>query len=223
MQNVYRWIWIPSALAILGMTLLFASQPAAIPVPGVMKHYTASDRSISIDHPSNWKPHLRSLHAVETEIDFRPARNVFMDINVNLQGSLMVDMLKSVDTENARIASMAPGSEAVTPHELSPNAHVHGAQAAHLKNLVTEFPGFEDEETAKTQIGGREALATSCRWTSPGLFGSRPMAGRRVTLLSGDHQVSIVYGCPKEMEKAILPVFDQMLKSLETDVQGGGQ
>jgi hypothetical protein len=205
------------------MTLLFASQPAAIPVPGVMKHYTASDRSISIDHPSNWKPHLHSSHAIETEIDFRPARNVFMDINVNLAGSLMADVLKSMDTQSSAIADMVPGGEKVRPPELSPIVHFHAAQSAHLKNLVTEFPGFEDGETTKMQIRAREALATSCRWTSPGLFGSRPMVGRRVTMLSGDHQVSIVYGCPKEMEKAVMPAFDRMLKSLETDVAGGAQ
>ncbi len=223
MLNANRGIWITSALAIVCMTLFFASQPPVIPVPGVMKHYTAGDRSIAIDHPSNWRPRLRSSHAVETELDFLPVRGAFMTITIDLQGSLMLDVLKSVDTENTQIAGMVPGSETAVNHELSPIAHVHAAQAAHLRNLVMEFPGFDDGETTKAQIGGKEALVTSCHWTAAGVMGSRPMVGSRVTLVSGNHPVSVVYGCPKEMQQTLLPVFDQMLHSLETDVAGGGQ
>ena len=38
---------------------------------------------------------------------------------------------------------------------------------------------------------------------------------------AGDHEASVVYGCPREIEKTVLPVFDKMLYSLELDVQGG--
>src|SRR2546427_8194328 len=133
MTTLYRTIWIPSALAILGMTLLFAAQPGAAPFPEAMKRYTAFDRSIRIDHPGNWKARVRSAHGIETEVEFKPAHNAFMTIDVNLQGSLMVDMLKSVDSQNSRIASMIPGGEALNSRRLSPLAHLHSVQAAHLK------------------------------------------------------------------------------------------
>src|SRR5437879_5784468 len=100
MKPVYRPIWILSAVAIVGMTLLFAAMPAPVPVAGAMRRFTASDRSVRIDHPGNWKARERSSHGIETEVEFKPAHNAFMTINVNLQGSLMVDVLKSVDSQN---------------------------------------------------------------------------------------------------------------------------
>ncbi len=223
MTTVCRSIWISSALAIVGMTLLFASQPATVPHPGAMKLFTASDRSVRIEHPGNWKARVRSSHAVETEVEFRPARTAFMTINVNLQGSLMVDMLKATESQNNRIAGIVPGGEALNPRQASPIVFLHSTQAAQLKNQVTEYPGFADGEATKGQIAGREALISTCGWTTPGLIGNRRMVGRRVTLLSGEHQVSVVYGCSEDMQQAILPVFDRMLTSLEVDIQGGGR
>ena len=104
----------------------------------------------------------------------------------------MVDVLKSVEGENNGIAAMVPGGEAVNPHEVSPLAHLHSTQAAHLKNSITEFPAFTDGETTRARIGGKDALVSACSWTAPGLFRGRPMSGRRVTLLSGHHEVSVV-------------------------------
>lgn len=223
MNTVTRTIWILSALAILGMTVLFGAMPPPAPIPEAMKRFTTSDRSIRIDHPGNWKSRVRSSHGIETELQFKPAHNVFMTIDVNLQGSLMVDMLKSVDSQNSQIASMIPGGAALNTNRLTPMEHLHEMQASQMKNSVAEYPGFADGTTEKTQIGGKQAIVTTCTWTSPGLLGSKPMVGRRVTLLSGDHHVSAQYGCPKAMQQSVLPVFDKMLNSMEIDVQGGAQ
>jgi hypothetical protein len=42
-------------------------------------------------------------------------------------------------------------------------------------------------------------------------------------VLSGDHQVSVIYGCLKEMRGEILPIFQEMQESIELDVPGGGK
>ena len=221
MRTVYRLIWIPSALAILGLTAYFGTQPIAIPTPAPMKRYTTGDRSVRIQHPGNWKAHERSSHGIETVLEFVPARNVRMSVTVDLQGSLVVDVLKSADTETSRIAGMIPGGEALNTHQQSPLVHLHAADGTHMKNDPVEFPGLEDGATTEARIAGKEALITTCTWTSPGIFGSQPMVGRRVTVLSGDHHVSAIYGCPKEMQKSLLPVFDTMMSSMELDVPGG--
>ena len=210
-------------IAFIAMGLLFCAQPSAPPNPAAMTRFTAGDRSLSIDHPSNWEAHLRSEEGVQTEVEFRPGACAFMKIEVNLQRSLIVDVLKSTDSENTGIAGMVPGGEALKPREYTPSAHLHSVQAAHLANQLSEFSGFRDGATEKARIGGQEALVTTCFWNAPGLLGSRNMAGRRVTLLSGDHQVSIVYGCLKEIQQTVLPVFDRMLISLDFDVAAGAQ
>ena len=64
----YRLLWIPSALVIIGMTIVFATQPLALPIPAPMKRYTTGDKSFRIQHPGNWKAHERSSHAIETEV-----------------------------------------------------------------------------------------------------------------------------------------------------------
>ncbi|HLJ54466.1 MAG TPA: hypothetical protein VKT77_05455 [Chthonomonadaceae bacterium] len=223
MQTLHRTIWIISALAIAGMTVLFATQPGSAVAVGETKRFTTADRSIAIDHPANWKPRSRSVQAVETEVEFNPSHDAFLSVDANLQGSLMADMLKSANSENSRIASMVPGGEALNPHQLSPLEHLHAVRAAHMKDLPAEYPGFTDGETAREQVAGHEALVSNCTWMSAGLFGGQPMVGRRVTILSGDHEVSVVYGCPRAKQKDYLPVFDRMLRSLALDVPGGPQ
>lgn len=223
MRVLYRVLWVPSLIALLGMTTLFAAQPETAPAAAAMKRYTNADRTLRIDHPGNWKARAQSSHAVENMIEFEPARFARMSIHEDLQGSLMVDILKSQDTQATSIAGMIPGGEAVVDHRMAPIQVLHNMQATDMKQDKGEYPGFVDADSRKAQIAGREAIITTCTWTSPGLVGSRLMIGRRVTLLSGDHHVSVIYGCPKEMEPAILPVFDKMLDSLEVDGQGGAR
>src|SRR5436190_2236021 len=114
MRIVYRLIYITSALAILGMTVGFSVLPAALPLPSAMKHYVSGDRSIGIKHPGNWKTHERASHAVETELEYKPAQHARFTVNVDLQGSLMADIMKSTSAENSHIAGMIPGGEAFT-------------------------------------------------------------------------------------------------------------
>jgi hypothetical protein len=223
MRMVYRAIWVVSAMAIAGMTALFAVQPMALPVPAPMKRYTSGDRSIRILHPGNWKARERSSHGVETEVAFAPTTNARMTIDVDLQGSLVTDILKSSDAQTTAIANMVPGGQAVANHQLAPLEFMHAGQASEMQKGAGDYPGFKDGATTKTRVAGREAIVTECSWNAPGLLGSRPMVGRRITLLSGDHHVSIVYGCLKEMQAFVLQVFDQMLSSLEIDGQGVGQ
>ena len=223
MRTVYRVIYILSALAILGMSVGFSTLPAAAPIPAPMKHYVSGDRSIGIKHPGNWKTHERSSHAVETELEYIPTQNARFTVTVDLQGSLMADIMKSTSAENSQIAGMIPGGATLTAGQKTPLETMHDAQGAQMKQDKETYPGFKDGLTLKSHIAGKEALVTECTWTAPGLFGSRPIVGRRTTVLSGDHQVSVVYGCLSEMRGVILPVFQEMQESIELDVQGGGR
>jgi hypothetical protein len=187
-----------------------------------MKHYVSGDRSIAIKHPGNWKTHERGGHAIETELEYTPAQHAKFTVKIDLQGSLMADIMKSTSAENSQIAGMIPGGSALTAGK-SPLQSMHDLQGADLNYNKDDYPGFEDGLTIKSHIAGKDALVTECSWTVPSLFGSRPVVGRRATMLAGDHQVSVVYGCLKEMRGEILPIFQQMQESIELDVPGGGR
>ena len=222
-RTIYRLLWIPSALAIAGMTVAFATQPMALPVLQPLKPYTTSDRSLRLLRPGNWKAHERSSHGVATVVEFDPIRNARMVVTMDLQGSLAADIMKATDSQTAQLAGMIPGGAALLADRKSPLERLHAAQGALMKRDKLSYPSFEDGATVKAEIAGKEALVTTCSWNAPGLFGSRPVVGRRATLLSGDHQVSVVYSCLKEMEPVVLPIFKQMMRSMEIDAQGGGQ
>ncbi len=223
MRIVYRFIWVPSAVAIVAMAGYFGSRPLVLPDLAEMKRFTTGDQAIRILHPGNWKPYERGMHGVESELAFEPARSASLKIDIDLQGSLVADIARSADSQLTNLAGMVPGGPAIVEHRLSPTETMHAAQAIQMGRKISDYPDFKDGETTKEQIAGREAVVTDCTWSAPGLLGSRPVVGRRITLLSGDHHVSVVYGCLKEMEPIVLPVFKLMVDSLELDVQGGSR
>lgn len=220
---LYRSVWIPSLAAIGGMTYLFAVMPVALPIPGTMKRYHSGDRSIAIRHPENWKVRELGAHAVTTELHIQPTRNALMIIREDLTGSLSADIMKATDAQTASIAAMIPGGDAMLKEKKSPLERLHEMDGAVRKKNKEAYPDYAEEEAVKTQVAGREALMSKCSWNEPGFFTTRPMEGRRITLLSGDHEVTVFYGCLKEMRSVVLPLFDTMVGSLEVDGQGGAK
>ena len=220
---LYRILWIFSLAAIGGMTYLFATQPAALPLPGPTVTYHTADGSIRIQHPQNWKVREAGAHAVLTELRIAPTRSVQMLIVEDLQGSLMADTMKSSDAQLGSLASMVPGGEAMLKGRKSPLERLHEMGAAARKKDKENYPGYTESDPTKTEVAGREALISDCGWSEQGIFSSRPMVGRRITMLSGDHHVTVSYGCLKEMKRLIMPMFESMVNSLEVDGQGGAK
>lgn len=223
MRIVYRLIYILSALAIAGMTAGFSLLPPTLATPGPMKQAFSGDRSIGITHPDNWKPQEQTSQAVETKIEFTPALHARFAVTVDLQGSLLTEMLKSNDTENRQIAGMIPGGGELMAGKETPLEREHAAQGAEMKRDIDLYPDLTEGATEKCRIAGQEALITDCTWAAPGIIGGRPVMGRRATLLLGNHRVSVVYGCLKEMKAELHPLFQQMQQSIEISIPGGAQ
>jgi len=165
----------------------------------------------------------RSSHGVDADISFEPFHNVKMIVSLNLQSSLMTDIMRSQNAQVSQLASAIPGAQGLAGQQVSPLISIHSAQGAAMKADTEQYPDVKDGATEHTTINGKDALVTSCRWKARGVFGSIPIIGRRATILSSDHNASVIYGCPIELQKTILPEFDRMLNSLELDLQGGGR
>lgn len=218
-RALYRLIWIPSGIAILGMSAFFASQPAAVPLPGTMKSFVSIDNYIHLKRPGNWRAMQLSSHAIDSSIEFEPARNTHMRISSDLQGSLMSDIAKSADNTLSSIPGI--GSD-ILAKQKTPLERLHDMQAKDLKKNKREYEMFQDGTTKDLQVGGYPSKITDFTYEAPGVFGVIPMTGKRITTLAGERRVSILYSCPKESKKLIMPVFDEMRDSMKFGEGTGG-
>jgi hypothetical protein len=54
---------------------------------------------------------------------------------------------------------------------------------------------------------------TEFTFKKKGLWGDRPMAGKRVTMLSTERRLTMFCYCPDNLKDQLFPVFDQMINS----------
>src|SRR5262249_25003733 len=125
-QMAYRAVWIPSLIAIIAMMVTFARAPMAIPAPAEMVTYTTDDKALVLQHPSNWKPHSMSLHAVQTEAWFEPAANVKIHINADETSSIIADISRASNNMMSNLGGISGsgGSETESKRK-SPLENVH--------------------------------------------------------------------------------------------------
>ena len=116
----------------------------------------------------------------------------------------MADLMNPTD---ASLSSLSGIGAETGAKQKSPIERLHELQAEILAKDKEEYPAFQDGAMKKAQVAGKEALVSDFTYLSPGLFSNRPMVGRRVTILSGDHHVTVVYGCLKEMQNVVLPLL----------------
>jgi hypothetical protein len=207
---IYRAIWAPSLAAILVMLAVFARQPFSIPAPGRLVPYTSGDKTIAILHPDNWSPSVTSAQATVTRVTFDPTIAVHFSVTSDLTGSLVADMNRA----GGAMLEHVPGSIGQAANQPSPIEAVHAMQQSRLE-ASGDYPDFTDGETTRTQIDGHEAAITPFTYVRSSLVGHTPMVGTRVTVLFQDRSMGIVCGCPKDIEKTLMPVFDQMIQSVK--------
>ena len=215
-RTVYRLFWIPSAIAIVGMTALFARQPTSLPTPDQMKPYINSDKTISLERPANWKAHTLGLHGISFQVRFEPARNISIKFTTDLTGSLMADINRAAPSVDL---SGVPGMENTTEKKKSPLELAHQRQRTVLEK---EFAGqnFEESGSTPAQVAGLEAISSDFSFQESTLFGKTNMVGKRFTILGVDKELLIIYQCPKESQEQIVPVFDKMIATVQLG-QGG--
>lgn len=218
MRTLYRSVWIASLLAILGMSFWFLTQPSALPLLAPMTSYVSEDKSLSLPYPGNWKPHESASHAVASRVAFDPNANTHFAVDTSLTGSLMGDIVKS---SNAALSSL-PGMPAEVADKLkSPLEILHEASLHAMAKSKTRYPDFESGKTQPTHLGDVEALSTEFTFTRGGVWGSTKMTGISVTALTKDREVRVLATCTQDLQKALKPVFDQMIAGMRLNQAGG--
>ena len=206
---LYRVIWVPSLLAIFGMTIAFGRAPATVPQPGTLVQWESGDKSISIMRPENWRAQSMGASGTSMEVWFEPANYCYFGAKSDLAGSLMADIARAPS-----MGGMEEGEEGGAPRvaPLSPTEKLHIGAA---EDLPRKYKGYEEGPTEKTNINGLEAVMTSFTFNKKGLWGERPMAGKRVTMLTTERRMTVFCYCPENLKEILMPVFDQMIMTFK--------
>lgn len=225
-SGLVRAVWIPSAVGLLASIGYFAMQPFQLEAPAKPKEFVASDRSFSIQHPGNWKPKRSGAHAVEDSIRFEPAKQVVFEMQSDLKGSLMADIARSGDNMASTLESSAEEAARENPElarqfsqlqaaekkvekkvEKSP---VMKAHEMHGAGMEEDLKGYKESPAVKTTLAGLEAAESDFTFQGEGLWRPRAMSGKRVTALTNDRAIYLIYYGPQNQMKTLGPVFADM-------------
>ena len=217
---LYRAIWLPSLLGIIGMTLAFGTAPAKVPTPGALTTWEAGDKSFSISRPDNWRPQSMGAAGTSMEVWFEPANYVYLGAKSDLAGSLFADISRgpAIGGIGEGTGEIGEGLEQIRREpQKSPTEKLHLSAA---ESLPEKYKDYEEGPTTKGTIDGKEAIMTEFTFKKKGLWGDRPMAGKRVTMLSNERRMTVFSYCPENLKAELFPVFDQMINSFK---EGQGQ
>ena len=224
---LYRIVWIPSALACVGMGYVFLRQPKPFPKPTALTLYVSGDKSVALKHPGNWKASSGSDHGVARGIAFAPGDNVTFIVVSDLAGSLMADVMKSSDTQAETLAGMMPGGAGAAnlPPQKSPLEKLHIMFGKSMQKNEKRYPEFEETGYQPTQLAGVPALVSDFTFKSDGPDGE--IVGKRYTALTLEARITVLYYCPKSKQKELSGIFTKMTRSVRAGEnaaqEGGGQ
>lgn len=220
MRLVYRAIWIPSLLALIGSLVVLAKPPLSLAAPGPATTFTTSDKSITVSHPDNWEPHEMLASGTATTLEFRPSVDVKIHIATDLQNSLLADLAKSPSGTPA-----LPGMEGMSgaggtaTAQKSPLETVHAMQPK--LTGMDKWDDYQEDKTTPMPISGQEALVTEFTYKKSGMLGSREMWGERATALLSERALTVRITCPKEFAARYRKTLDSLLASIQVTAAGG--
>jgi hypothetical protein len=220
-----RAIWIPSATALVGSICFFAMQPYHIEAPAKMVQYGSVEKGLTIKHPSNWKRLGMSSHAVQDSILFKPSENVRFDLMSDLVGSLMADLSRSGSSMVEGLAGSMEEMSRQNPdisnqlNELNrqvakktPLDKVHDMRGSVMKD---DYDGYKEGASKKGTLGGLEAVESDFTFKGEGAWGAQKIVGKRVTALTSERAIYLIYYAPENQMKTLGPVFSEMRNSIQ--------
>ncbi len=244
---VYRAIYIPSLLAIAGMTTLFAhpARSRAAFNPKDMKAFTAEDKSFAVSYPSAWKVSVSTLNGTGTRAHFKRDATSEVVVTCDLAGSLMLDLSKlnaSSPGLGGANSSLDPNTNASVPPASSRSTGMSGAggvygteglpgmggagaktplQSAHQTGagyMMSKFRHYKQETGVPSQLAGGTALTSAFTANTPDFISPQDIVGRHITALVGNRPVTIDAYCVKgENEDDLFRALGAMLPTLRVN------
>jgi len=227
-RAVCRAIWIPSSVALVGLTIYFERAPAPYKAPSKLVSFTTDDKLLTVSHPSEWKPSVETQHGVMTAVRFRPSKDVLFKVESDLSTSLLMDIakLEAALSENLQGFGQTAGTagasaaSATSPPKRDPLDSIH---ALRRKESERTYEHYKETRTTSTTIAGIPARRTEYTYAESGTLASKPFVGAFFTAISGERGLLISYRCPVSEAKTLMPVFRKMTASVQVGSVGGAQ
>lgn len=219
---ICRLLYVPSTVAVAGMAIAFGSKPVTFPKPEALTRFTTDDKTLSFEHPANWKPHDTAVRDQVTEMWVEPTRLVRFYVKADFVSSLYADVDRANAAQAQSFAESAggltgqSGEQHEAPKDPSKTALIKRHEAQREK-LEKQFAHYEEGEAEEKLLGFRQAIVSSFTFKSTGIWTQREMAGKRATMNPGDRVVTMICYCPKEMESELGPLFDKMMASVRPE------
>lgn len=246
---VYRAIYIPSLLAIAGMTTLFAhpARSRAAFNPKEMKTFVADDKSFALSYPSAWQVSVATLNGTGTRAHFKRDATSEIVVTCDLAGSLMLDLSKlNTSSPGTGGANTSPDSNAnpSLPPASSRSTGLSGAggvygleglgggtgaktpiQLAHRTGagyMMSKFRHYKEEAAVPSQLAGGAALTSAFTGATRDFISPQDIVGRHITVLVGSRPVTLDAYCVKgENEDDLFHALRAMLPTLRINEAGG--
>jgi hypothetical protein len=202
--------------ALVGAYFLFARKPEVMKAPTGYTPYVSADKTFACDSPNGWQRRESAGGGIMSGVVFTQGK-AKIDINSDLQGSLMGDIARSSNSQIDGISGMLPpGMTANTPAPRPPVEKLHMSTTNGLKNKFTDFKEGQMHEVPNMPLGD----ARVSEWTGDaGFMAGGKIHGYRMTILNNDRRTVVISYCPESSWAALKPAFQKVAGSLKP---GGG-
>lgn len=209
-----------------GAYVMVAMQPAKVTAPTAYSPFSANDKAFRCEYPQGWKSRQGQPQGIESWAEFRSG-SARIDINANLQGSLMADVMRAQQTAGDGSGEfggggMGGGMPAVPGMEQLPGGGALGPQDRRppVERLhEAEKEGMEDEYEEYQELPAQpfrstfgEARLSEFSYKGEGWSGR--MKGYRATILGGEKLMTVKCVSTERDWGLLKPAFQRTLNSI---------
>jgi hypothetical protein len=175
-----------------------------VAAPTSYASFAADDKSFQCIYPTGWKAVGSSSQGIRSGAVFSKG-SAKIDVDADLQGSLMGDIARSA---NSMVGSVAPGLAGRTRPPVETLHDINKKAVSENYKDYREFP----TKPFRSALG--EARITEFTGTHGGLFKSK-IHGYRATILGGERQVTVLTRCAEDDWKTLQMAFLKVIMSLK--------
>lgn len=193
-RGLYRGLLIVGVLAILGLTIVFATEKKDSAPITAWETYRPESGDYSVSYPKGWKIQERDSHGVSKSVQFTPGGDIYLKVQTSDSASVMMDIMKTIHTPEKALKSF---------HEEL------------VKSFMEDIDPGATPKTTQMKVGGSDAFGSTLKLHSwNGLMG-RSMEAMLVSTMNGNDYVALMYICPTAEREKVFSAFGTFMGSFK--------
>jgi hypothetical protein len=165
--------------------------------------YEAADKAFSCSAPGGWQSQSSAGQGIRSGATFRKG-GALIDIDADLQGSLMGDIARSAGNVGA---GLIPGLEA---KRKPPVETVHEMKQ---RDVARSMPQYREGPAKPWRSSAGDARVSE--FVAGGGMFAEKVHGYRVTILAAERSIEIICKCPEADWPTLQPVFVKVMTSIK--------